>query len=765
MITLQRPDSKISAFLGEHKGVRHGDSVRPSLFTLALKLGTCKVIFNTLTQQCIESKYFEWFESREERLFDESDLEMTLLLKRDFIVAPDLDEAGRYARLIKTIRSIEKPKKGYVGYTILPTTACNARCAYCFEQGIAFESMTDEVVEQTIRYILATRREDANLHLHWFGGEPLMGEQVIDRICAALREADISYISDIVTNGSLMNEDLARKAKEEWHLTKAQITLDGREEKYCEIKRYVAFQGSPYRAVLNGIHALLDQNIRVSIRLNLGDDNLDELIALIDELEEEFTREDSISIYCHSIFADEEAEVQNEDRFYGGMAVLSERLYEFNKNRVKQCQRDDFDETEEKQEKIYDRRGSLKRYYCMVDSPDSGGVILPNGDICLCEHVGDAPIVSTVFNTVPLPRDKHVKDGREKDAKCNSCALLPDCSDQTNCPILNRDCYKEGLSVVTRNLRALEGEKRLPPITIYIGDRIIRVTEPTREFVDKYSNLLADDYLNADETVTEENAEIIMTEYDNKVETLEDRKKRLINWAAVEKMFEDENTVLDPPQYLVLKDKKLAYLVNGKAACSSIKASMIEQKTINNDSVHIQAEELGLIHTGLDKPDEYYVFTFVRNPFARMVSCYESKYHTDIRSGRKRRNDFKDYFNGYLREDNGFDVFVDKVCEIPLRLMDRHIRPQYDLIYDEYGHCKCDYIGKMENINEEFKAISTRYGLKPLPHYNASYSGDWREYYTLDSAKKIYERYKKDFETFGYEGSYEELLDYLKARA
>lgn len=765
MITLQRPDSKISAFLGENKGVRHGDTVRPSQFALPLKLGTRNVIFNTLTKQCIESKYFEWFESHAERIFDENNIEMLSLLKRDFLVASGLNEAELYAKLIKTIRVVEKPEPGYVGYTILPTTACNARCAYCFEQGIAFETMTDEVVEQTIRYIHATRRKDETISLHWFGGEPLMAEQIIERICTAMREVEVSYTSGIVTNGSLMNEELARKAKEEWNLTKAQITLDGREERYCEIKHYIAFPGSPYKAVLNGIHAMLDQGISVTIRLNVDDANLDEMIALTDELEEEFRQEGRISMYCHSIFAEEGMEYQNEEGFYEKMETLNERLYAFNRSRRENIQKEDEPrETEKDTENPYDRSGSLKRYYCMVDNPESGGVILPNGDICLCEHVGEVPIVSTVFDTTVLAREKYVRQGREKDKKCASCALLPICSDQKNCPTLSRDCYKEGISSVTRELRALEDERRLPPINIRIGDRIIRVTEPTAAFIDKYSYVMTDEYLNADESVSKEQAESIINETANN-ESCEEREIRLSKWATLEKALAEENRTLDPPEYMVLEDKKLAYLINSRVACSSIKAGMLEQELENDYTVHELADELKLVRSSLDNPHEYYVFTFVRNPFERLVSCYEGKYHTDIRSRKKRKNEFENYLDGYLREDKGFDMFIDKVCEIPWRLMDKHIKPQYNLVYDDDGRCRCSFIGKLENVDEEYEVIREKYGLKTLPHYNASYAVNWRNYYTPESAEKVYEKYRKDFENFGYEGSYEELLEFLRAQA
>ena len=506
MITLQRPDSKTSAFLGERKGIKDGDMVRPSQFAMPMHLGKRRVIYNTLTGHCIESNLFDWFENPAERVFDEADTEMAALVKRDFLVSPDLDETGRYARLIKTLRAAEKPKRGYSGYTILPTTACNARCVYCCEEGIPYETMNDETIEQTIRYILATRRDDTPVSLHWFGGEPLMGEKAIDRICAALRDADIKYKSNVISNGSLMTEELAEKVKEDWHLTNIQITLDGREKVYCERKRYVAFDGSPYRAVLDGIHAMMNQGIRVSIRLNVDEDNLDEMMALIDELEGEFSEDSQVSIYCHSIFAEEGDELRDNDELYDKMAILNERLHEFNENRRKMAKEGEGKTGGPGKKPHYDRRGYTKRYFCMVDSPQAGGVILPNGDICFCEHIRQVPVVGSVFDEASLDREAFIKRGREDNKKCAACALLPVCTDFMGCPSRDRDCIKERTAAEKRNLRNLEDEDRLPPINIAFEGRIVRVVEPTPEFAESCVPILADDYLKPDETIDMEEA-------------------------------------------------------------------------------------------------------------------------------------------------------------------------------------------------------------------------------------------------------------------
>ena len=532
MITTQRADIKVSAFLGEKKGIRNGDLIRPSIYAVVFEIEGKHMVYNEFTKQCIETRYYSWFENPEAREYDDNDIEMKALVNANFLVADNYDEAGRYFRVLDIIRKVEKTKTGYTGYTILPTTACNARCVYCFEQGIEYETMSDETVKQTIQYIKNTHRKGSRIHLHWFGGEPLVGKLIISRICKALKEEGIAYQSNMISNGSLMSEELAKVAKDDWNLKSVQITLDGREEIYCERKQYVSFDGSPYRAVLDGIHALLANGIRVSIRLNADEDNLDELHKLTDELEEEFKNEKNISIYCHSIFLEEnDTRVRDNEKFYQNMNKLDERLNVFNKNRLANNKNPDaqiqepiddsnikWEESEDeikaqeeaKKNRYYDKRGYMRRYYCMVDNPSAGPVILPCGELKLCEHIVDLPVVGSIYDNEFVNKDKYVEKKRSERDKCLTCCLLPVCMDFTSCPTLNRDCYKETLAMEKRRIRSLISTKKLPPITISYNDKIIRIKEPTRDLAEMCTKHLVYDYYKPESIISSQEAQELL---------------------------------------------------------------------------------------------------------------------------------------------------------------------------------------------------------------------------------------------------------------
>ena len=221
------------------------------------------------------------------------------------------------------------------------------------------------------------------------------------------------------------------------------------------------------------------------------------------------------------------------------------------------------------------------------------------------------------------------------------------------------------------------------------------------------------------------------------------------------------NRLFDPVEYTVLKEKELIYLVNSKVACTSIKACMLEYNTTNYNLVHINAYAKGVSKNTLtEEENDYFKFTFVRNPFARLVSCYKSKYIKD-KSIYDDVFAYRDYLNGYLYSDEGFDEFIKKVCALPYRLMERHFRLQYSLVYNENGISRCDYIGKFENLAEEFKIIQEKNHLRTLPHLNKVGTDDWMNYYTIETATLVYNTFQKDFEYFGYKDCFSNLVSYL----
>ena len=223
--------------------------------------------------------------------------------------------------------------------------------------------------------------------------------------------------------------------------------------------------------------------------------------------------------------------------------------------------------------------------------------------------------------------------------------------------------------------------------------------------------------------------------------------------------------------YVVMDEKKLIYLANSKAANSSIKASVLSlPEQTNYHAIHGLARKSGHIHYDIKTSDypDYYRFSIVRNPFDRLVSCYESKYNMDKKllswyKGRRKDLRFENYLLGYLAKNQGFKHFARRVACIPDWLSDTHFVSQWYLL-NPGGRSAVDYVGKLEELPASYESIEEKYALEPLSHYNKTSKCNWMDAYDLETAQWVYKRYARDIQAYGYEGVYRQLLEHIDAR-
>lgn len=173
---------------------------------------------------------------------------------------------------------------------------------------------------------------------------------------------------------------------------------------------------------------------------------------------------------------------------------------------------------------------------------------------------------------------------------------------------------------------------------------------------------------------------------------------------------------------------------------------------------HLTANEY-VLH-GYVSPKEfadYFKFSFVRNPWARLVSEYKWR-------GYHRKWSFRDWLNNAFPQPGWTDNW-------------RHVMPQYDYLFDSEGNCLVDFIGRFENLKDDFNIVRDQVGVKlpDLPHANKSlkkgetfsalqlirllclrlqskqqFHTSYLDYYDRQTWAFVAERYHKDIETFGY---------------
>jgi|TARA_B100000676_G_scaffold310529_1_gene377406 hypothetical protein len=200
---------------------------------------------------------------------------------------------------------------------------------------------------------------------------------------------------------------------------------------------------------------------------------------------------------------------------------------------------------------------------------------------------------------------------------------------------------------------------------------------------------------------------------------------------------------LDSPDLIILDEKQAVYASVAKSACSSIKTAITEPPP-DGIAIHDHISHLSRRRIPKNKRS-YYVFTFVRNPYDRLSSCYRSKFNMEDES----KFIYSNYLFGYLRNDDTFDQFVKKVCRIPDFLSDRHFKSQNNIVFSPGTNV--EYIGKVENLPGDFDDLKEKFGFLDLTHRYKTSGKTSEELYTDETREMVYKRFRKDFEVFNYE--------------
>ena len=133
---------------------------------------------------------------------------------------------------------------------------------------------------------------------------------------------------------------------------------------------------------------------------------------------------------------------------------------------------------------------------------------------------------------------------------------------------------------------------------------------------------------------------------------------------------------------------------------------------------------------------KYFCFTFVRNPWDLMVSEFLYVMRVDglppVDSDALSSPAFQEGFKRFIRSGKGERY---------------HLRPQHRFI-----NRHMDFIGRFENLQQDFEAVSERIGLplEKLSHRNQSVRGHYSGYYDDESRALVSKKFRKDIELFGF---------------
>lgn len=313
-------------------------------------------------------------------------------------------------------------------YVIFTTNNCNARCLYCYENnGVekpVERGMTLKTAEKTVQFILNTKKED-KFEIEWFGGEPLLNQRVIDyitqRLKDELKDTECTFFSKIITNGLLLNENTVNKLEKDWNAKFIQITLDGIEDKYNEIKRYKNIKFNPFKKIIKNIENVLkNTNITMTIRINVSEDNINDVeqtILYITNKFGEYIENKRLRIAIPPIY-----QLDNDDeKITSPVFTKIEEL------------REKYNITKRRQNTLIPSPVT----HCMGDSGQAV-VIGPKGELNVCEHWMDKNIIGNVTDGITKPdiiKEWNNKEGENIEfCLSEKCPYLPICNHLTHCP-------------------------------------------------------------------------------------------------------------------------------------------------------------------------------------------------------------------------------------------------------------------------------------------------------------------------------------------
>ena len=309
--------------------------------------------------------------------------------------------------------------------TIAPTLDCNMACPYCYEerQNVA---MNEEVRKNIISFIKNKVEKDKMEHITvcWYGSEPTLEMNTIvelsEQIVALCDANNINYSASIVTNGYLLNREMAETLKEKCMVNRVQITIDGLEQTHNS-RRILRNGDKSFATIINNIDEIKDI-LSINIRVNVDANNISQLEELSDFFLKEKGWKDNPMFYLAPVDVETENCKANKKECYTAAEFLS--LYNHSINKI-------FTEGNKMVANwLYPKRMSVgcssisNNYY----------VIAPDGYIYSCwndigninKHTGQLTS-DGLINTKEYLKWLTI----EMPEKCKSCKLLPIC--QSGC--------------------------------------------------------------------------------------------------------------------------------------------------------------------------------------------------------------------------------------------------------------------------------------------------------------------------------------------
>ncbi len=241
------------------------------------------LVFNTMHRSIVQIDH-EVYSLIKENKIDKIDKDVLDILKSGKVVVDDnLNELD----MLKIFFNRNKYNAVSIGFTIIPTHACNLSCKYCYQGhgDVLSKTMDEETVRRAIEFIKKNSVGRRSLGLNFYGGEPLLFPDIVFRILKETKEfADQNNIQLSVTftsNGTLFTDEIVKNLKDYNHET--QITLAGPKEIHDTIRVDKKGNGT-YEKLMDVINLFKTHGTAFHLRVDVAQNNYDTIPSLLTDL-------------------------------------------------------------------------------------------------------------------------------------------------------------------------------------------------------------------------------------------------------------------------------------------------------------------------------------------------------------------------------------------------------------------------------------------------------------------------------------------------
>lgn len=259
------------------------DGYANSVFVVEIPDGASTILYHTLNNT------FVYLHDPIDKILQTRTLALSYLLRNDYLVESSITTEEQYQQVLKKLR---RPR-GHLNILFTPNTTCNLACAYCFENRVKRTVMSDENVDNTLKWMShrIQERDIKMLSVNLFGGEPMLEVDKLFRYMSGVNNIcklhSVNLRSAQLTTNGLDNNEANLAKLAELGINEVQITVDGTRTVNDARRKIRHNDGSPTPSVYDKVIANLPayaRHFEVTVKINFDKTTLHTIEAVLDDI-------------------------------------------------------------------------------------------------------------------------------------------------------------------------------------------------------------------------------------------------------------------------------------------------------------------------------------------------------------------------------------------------------------------------------------------------------------------------------------------------